>query len=106
MAEYLTSEKKKEIFAEFGGADTNTGSTEAQIALLTFRVNELSAHLHKNHKDHSARRALLNMVGKRKRFLRYVAKNDIVKYRELTSKLGIRKQATLDPRFEEDKKVD
>ncbi len=91
MAEYLTGEKKKEIFAEFGGSDKNTGSTEAQIALLTYRINELSKHLHKNNKDHSCRRALLNMVGKRKRFLKYVAKKDIVKYRELVAKLGLRK---------------
>ena len=91
MAEYLTSEKKREIFAEFGGSEKNTGSTEAQIALLTYRINELSKHLHKNHKDHSCRRALLNMVGKRKRFLKYVAKQDIVKYRELVAKLGLRK---------------
>ncbi len=91
MAEYLTGEKKKEIFAEFGGTEKNTGSTEAQIALLTFRINELSKHLHKNQKDHSCRRALLNMVGKRKRFLKYVAKKDIIKYRELVAKLGLRK---------------
>ena len=91
MAEYLTGAKKKELFAEYGGSDTNTGSTEGQIALLTFRINELSKHLHKNNKDHSCRRALLNMVGKRKRFLKYVAKKDIVKYRELVKKLGLRK---------------
>ena len=91
MAEYLTGEKKKEIFAEFGGSEKNTGSTEAQIALLTFRINELSKHLHKNQKDHSCRRALLNMVGKRKRFLKYVAKKDIIKYRELVAQLGLRK---------------
>ncbi len=91
MAEYLTSEKKKEIFSEFGGSETNTGSTDAQVALLTYRINELAKHLHKNPKDHSCRRALLNMVGKRKRFLKYIAKKDIVKYRELTAKLGIRK---------------
>ncbi len=91
MAEYLTPEKKREIFKEYGGSETNTGSAEAQVALLTYRITELSKHLAKNHKDHSCRRALLTMVGKRKRLLRYIANKDIVKYRELTAKLGIRK---------------
>lgn len=91
MAEYLTKEKKKEIFAEYGGSETNTGSIDGQVALLTYRINELSKHLHKNHKDHSSRRALLNMVGRRKRYLKYIAKNDIIRYRELTAKLGLRK---------------
>ena len=87
----MTQEKMDEIFAEYGGTAKNTGSTEGQAALFTFKIQELSAHLHKNHKDHSARRALLTLVGKRKRMLDYLAKKDIQKYRDLIAKLGIRK---------------
>ena len=91
MATYMTQEKVDEIFKEYGGSAENTGSTEGQAALFTFRIKELSAHLQKNHKDHSARRALLSLVGKRKRMLDYLAKKDIQKYRDLIVKLGIRK---------------
>ncbi len=91
MATYMPKEKVEAIFAEYGGTAGNTGSTEGQAALFTFRIKELSAHLHKNHKDHSSRRALLTLVGKRKRMLDYLAKKDIQKYRDLIVKLGIRK---------------
>lgn len=91
MATYLTTDKKREIFSEFGGADNNTGSPEAQIALFTYRIQSLSAHLKDNKKDHSCRRALLTLVGKRRRLLQYLAKKDITKYRELIEKLGLRK---------------
>ena len=91
MATYLTKEKREEIFAEHGGTATNTGSSEGQVALFTFRVNALSAHLRENKKDHSSRRALLSLVGKRKRLLNYIARKDIQKYRDLIEKLGIRK---------------
>ena len=91
MAEYLTKEQKAEIFKEYGGSESNTGSTEAQVALFTHRIKSLSQHLQKNHKDHSCRRSLLTMVGKRKKLLRYLAAKDINKYRELIEKLGIRK---------------
>ncbi len=91
MATYLTKEKREEIFAEHGGTATNTGSSEGQVALFTFRVNALSAHLRENKKDHSSRRALLSLVGKRKRLLNYIARKDIQKYRELIENLGIRK---------------
>ena len=91
MAEYLTTEQKKEIFKEYGGAEGNTGSTEAQVALFTHRIKGLSEHLQRNKKDHSSRRRLLTLVGKRRRLLRYLAKKDIVKYRALIEKLGIRK---------------
>ena len=91
MAEYLTKEKKKEIFSEFGGSDTNTGSIEGQIALATFRIKSLSEHLKENKKDHSCRRRLLALVGSRKRQLQYLASKDINKYRALIEKLGIRK---------------
>ena len=91
MAEYLTKEKKAEIFKEFGGSETNTGSTEAQIALFTYRIKSLSNHLNQNRKDHSCRKALLTLVGKRRRLLQYLAKKDIQKYRDLTEQLGIRR---------------
>lgn len=91
MAVYLTKEKKEEIFKEYGGSEKNTGSTEAQIALFTYRIQELSEHLKINRKDHSCRRTLLTLVGKRKRLLQYLAKKDIQKYRDLIEKLGIRK---------------
>ncbi|MCB0552636.1 MAG: 30S ribosomal protein S15 [Phaeodactylibacter sp.] len=88
---YLPKEKKEEIFKEFGGSEKNTGSTEAQVALFTYRIQSLSEHLKSNHKDHSCRRALLAMVGKRKRLLQYLQHTDLEKYRALIEKLGIRK---------------
>ena len=91
MSEYLTKEKKAEIFKEYGGSEGNTGSTEGQIALFTYRVQQMSAHLKENPKDHSCRKALLSMVGKRKRLLGYLQKTDLQKYRDLIEKLGIRK---------------
>ncbi len=91
MATYLSKEKKEEIFREFGGSEKNTGSVEGQVALFTFRIQELSNHLRQNHKDHSARRRLLELVGKRKKLLGYLAKRDIQKYRDLIEKLNIRK---------------
>lgn len=91
MANYLTKDKKEEIFAEYAGDAKNTGSVEGQVALLTYRIKELSEHLKENKKDHSCRRSLLTMVGKRKRMLQYLSNNDIQKYRDLIDKLGIRK---------------
>lgn len=91
MAVYLSQEKTDEIFKEFGGDAKNTGSIEGQVALFTYRIKSLSEHLQENRKDHSCRRTLLTLVGKRRSLLRYLAKKDIVKYRELIDKLGIRK---------------
>ena len=90
MAEYLTKEKKQEIFTEYGGSEQNSGSVEAQIALFTYRIKSLSEHLNSNHKDHSCRKALLQLVGKRRRLLAYLEKKDIQKYRDLIAKLQIR----------------
>jgi small subunit ribosomal protein S15 len=87
----VTKEVKKNIFAEYGGSEKNTGSTEAQIALFTSRINHISDHLKTNRKDHSNTRALLIMVGKRKRLLNYLAKKNLNGYRALIAKLGIRK---------------
>lgn len=91
MPQYLTKEQKEQIFKDFGGAEGNTGSTEAQIALFTHRIKGLSEHLQSNHKDHSSRRSLLRLVGKRRKLLRYLANKDINKYREILQTLGIRK---------------
>lgn len=91
MAVYNSKEKKEEIFTQYGGSATNTGSVEGQVALFTFRILSLSEHLARNKKDHSCRRTLLTLVGKRKQLLNYLASKDISKYRDLIEKLGIRK---------------
>lgn len=88
---YLTKEVKAEIFKKYGGSTENTGSTEGQIALFTHRINHLTGHLKKNHKDYNTERSLVKLVGKRRSLLDYMIKNDIVKYRELIKELGIRK---------------
>jgi small subunit ribosomal protein S15 len=87
----VTSERKKEIFAQFGKGATDTGSTEGQIALFTERINHITSHLRKAKKDFSAELSLVKLVGKRRALLDYLAKNDIVKYRTLIKELGIRK---------------
>jgi small subunit ribosomal protein S15 len=91
MSAYLPKEKKTEIFVEHGGSEKNTGSTAGQIALFTFRIQQLSNHLRENRKDNSCKRALLTLVGKRKRLLSYMQSRDIQQYRELLEKLNIRK---------------
>ncbi len=91
MSEYLTKEKTAELFKTYGGSEKNSGSAESQIALFTYRISELSEHLKENKKDHSCRRRLLTLVGKRKRLLQYLMKVDIERYRAIIEKLGIRK---------------
>lgn len=88
---YLTSETKKEIFEKHGKNATDTGSSEGQIALFTFRIAHLTEHLKKNKKDFSTQRALVNLVGKRRRLLDYLAKNDIERYRNIIKELGLRR---------------
>lgn len=87
----LAKEKKTELFKEFGGSEKNTGSTEAQIALHSTRINELTEHLREHPKDHASRRGLLMLVGKRRRLLDYLKEKDIEGYRSLIQTLGIRK---------------
>ncbi|MDX1639026.1 MAG: 30S ribosomal protein S15 [Balneolaceae bacterium] len=87
----ITKERKEEIIEKYGGSKENTGSTEAQIAIFTERISELTEHLKDNEQDHASRRGLLQMVGKRRRLLNYLKKKDIEKYRELIEELGIRK---------------
>ena len=88
---YLSKEVKADIFKKHGGSETNTGSTEGQIALFTHRINHLTKHLKKNHKDFNTERSLVKLAGKRRSLLDYLKKKDIVKYRELIKELGIRK---------------
>ncbi len=88
---YLTSEKKVELFKEYGGTETNTGSVDAQIALSTVRINHLTDHLRKNKKDVGTKRSLLKLVGHRRSLLNYLASKDIEAYRSLIAKLGLRR---------------
>lgn len=88
---YLTTEKKQEFFKEHGGSETNTGSTEAQIALFTYRIAHMTEHLKVNKKDYSSTRALVNLVSKRRRLLNYLAKKDLNGYRALIEKLNLRR---------------
>ncbi len=88
---YLNPEKKKEIFAKHGGVDTNTGSTEGQVALFTYRIAHLTGHLKKNRKDFGTQRSLQLLVGKRRSLLDYLKRKDIEKYRALVKELGLRR---------------
>ena len=83
--------EKKEIVAQFGRDENDTGSPEVQVALLTERINHLTEHLKMHKKDHHSRRGLLKMVGHRKGLLDYIRNKDVVKYRELIAELGLRK---------------
>ncbi len=87
----LNTQAKKEIFAKYGGSETDTGSVESQVALLTARINHISDHLKDNHKDKSSLRGLRNMVGRRKKLLNYLNHKDIERYRKLIADLGLRK---------------
>ncbi|MDR1356477.1 MAG: 30S ribosomal protein S15 [Tannerellaceae bacterium] len=88
---YLDSTKKKEIFEKHGKTVADTGSPESQIALFSFRISHLTEHLKANHKDYNTERALKMLVGKRRRLLDYLIKNDISRYRAIIKELGIRK---------------
>ncbi|MBN2275814.1 MAG: 30S ribosomal protein S15 [Bacteroidales bacterium] len=87
----LTVEKKKEIFASHGKSESNTGSAESQIALFSTRINHLTEHLKINKKDFSTQRALLKLVGKRRRLLDYLKDRDIGRYRSILKELNLRK---------------
>ena len=87
----MTKERKQEIINTYKRDENDTGSSEVQIALLTERINELTEHLKVHKKDNHSRRGLLQMVGKRRNLLNYLAKKDLDKYREITEKLNIRK---------------
>ncbi len=88
---YLTPEIKKNIFKEYGGTETDTGSPESQIALFTHRIKHLTDHLKTNKKDLNTRRSLVLLVGKRRKLLNYLKENDIERYRAIIKKLNLRK---------------
>ena len=87
----LTKQEKDKIIGDFETHEGDTGSPEVQIALLTKKVNELTEHLRIHPKDHASRRGLLKMVGNRTALLKYVSKKDVKRYREIISRLGLRK---------------
>ncbi|MEO9221018.1 MAG: 30S ribosomal protein S15 [Mycobacteriaceae bacterium] len=87
----LSTEDKKTILTEYGLHDTDTGSPEAQVALLTKRIRDLTEHLKMHKHDHHSRRGLLLLVGRRRRLLKYVAQVDIERYRSVIARLGLRR---------------
>ncbi|EKF24060.1 ribosomal protein S15 [Mycolicibacterium hassiacum DSM 44199] len=87
----LTAEQKREILKEYGLHETDTGSPEAQVALLTRRIQDLTEHLKVHKHDHHSRRGLLLLVGRRRRLLKYVAQVDVERYRRLIERLGLRR---------------
>ncbi len=88
---YLTSEKKQELFQTYGKANNDSGSAESQVALFSYRIAHLTEHLKKNRKDFGTQRALLKLVGKRRSMLDYLKKVDIERYRAIIKALGLRK---------------
>ncbi len=87
----LSKEEKQEIISKFGANDKDSGKAEVQIALLTARINKLTDHFSEHKKDHHSRRGLLMMVGKRRRLLNYIARQDIERYRSTIKELKLRK---------------
>ena len=87
----ITAETKTKIVSEYRTHDKDTGSPEVQIALLTQRITELTDHLKTHKKDHSSRRGLLKMVGKRNSLLKYLTREDRTRYQQIIGKLGLRK---------------
>ena len=86
----ITKEQKAELVKQYGKSETDTGSPEVQVAILTERIKELTEHMKSHKKDFHTRRGLLMLVGKRRRLLSYIKKNDIENYRNLIKSLGIR----------------
>ena len=87
----LTQERKREIVEQFGDDPRDTGNTRVQVALLTQRINDLTAHLRTHKKDHHSRRGLLMLVGRRRRLLNYLQRHDLEGYRALIRELGLRR---------------
>ena len=88
---YLTSEKKEELFSQYGKSNKDTGSVESQVALFSYRIAHLTEHLKKNHKDLATQRSLIKLVGKRRALLDYMKKRDIERYRAIVKALNLRK---------------
>ena len=87
----LTTERKRELAAQYGANERDTGNVKVQIAQLTERINQLTEHLREHKRDHHSRRGLLMLVGSRRRFLNYLQRNDLEGYRELLKALGLRR---------------
>ena len=87
----VTKERKAELIKQYGGTDQNTGSPEAQIAILTEHISLLTGHLEVHKKDHSSRRGLLHLVSKRRKLLNFLQKRDITRYRTIIASLNLRK---------------
>ena len=87
----LTKEAKQELIGKYGRNEADTGSPEVQIAMLTRRINELTEHLRTHRHDHYSRRGLLKLVGRRRRFLNYLQRTDVERYRNLIKELGLRR---------------
>jgi small subunit ribosomal protein S15 len=87
----VTQERKQELIEKFGDSPQDTGKAEVQVALLTERINGLTDHLRLHKKDHHSRRGLLMLVGQRRRFLNYLQRTDLERYRSLVRELGLRK---------------
>jgi small subunit ribosomal protein S15 len=87
----ITADRKRELAAQFGASERDTGSTKVQVALLTERINHLTEHLRAQKHDHHSRRGLLMLVGRRRRFLDYLQRSDLEGYRSLIKELGLRK---------------
>ena len=87
----ITSEQKREFAKEYGSGPDDTGTPEVQIAIFSARIKELTEHLKTHTKDHTSRRGLLKLVGKRRRLLNYLTETDIERYRSIIQQLGIRK---------------
>lgn len=88
---YLDSAEKKEIFEKYGKSNSDTGSSESQIALFSYRISHLTEHLKSNRKDYSTERALTRLVGKRRALLNYLKDRDITRYRAIVDALGLRR---------------
>jgi small subunit ribosomal protein S15 len=91
VAVTLTKEEKQDLVGKHGRSESDTGSTEVQVAMLTRRINQLTEHLRQHPKDHYSRRGLLKLVGRRRRFLNYLQRNDLEGYRALIKELGLRR---------------
>jgi small subunit ribosomal protein S15 len=87
----MTKERKQELVAKFGDGEADTGKAEVQIALMTERINELTEHLRAHRKDHHSRRGLLMLVGRRRRLLDYLRRDDLERYRAVVAELGLRR---------------
>ncbi len=87
----LTQKRKQELITEYQVHETDTGSSELQVAMLTERINQLTQHLKNNDKDHSSRRGLLKMIGRRRRLLSYINQKNSENYQKLIARLGIRR---------------